>query len=194
MARSIARSLAACEAASRFPGPLGPDAIVVDGDAARLLGASPGGARAAETASPLWTPPEQQDGAPWDAAANRYVLGLVLYRLIAGEHPFAGAGLRHAMEAARRAPPPFKESVATALPAGLQSLTLRMLDPDAGQRPASARAIEEELGGFVGERGGRAASDARPGIEIPWASTPSPAAGEEREGERATIPCRPRLE
>ena len=43
-----------------------------------------------------WVPPEQAGGAPWDAAANRYVLGLVAYRLIAGEHPFAGGGLRGA--------------------------------------------------------------------------------------------------
>ncbi|HTN86220.1 MAG TPA: hypothetical protein VL242_21115, partial [Sorangium sp.] len=113
----LARALAACERASLFPGPLSPDAVLVD-DAggvtlpasalvAALVGARAGrgaasepraeGARASSAVPPLWTPPAQADGALWDSAANRYALGLVLYRLLAGEHPFAGAGLRHAL-------------------------------------------------------------------------------------------------
>src|SRR5262249_7202526 len=100
--------------------------------------------------SPLWTPPAQADGAVWDSAANRYALGLLLYRLLAGEHPFAGAGLRHALgEAAHREAPPFAPSVATALPSGLQSLTLRLLDPDPSQRPAQAAAIADDLSAFL---------------------------------------------
>jgi eukaryotic-like serine/threonine-protein kinase len=187
-ARAIARALAACEEASLFPGPLTPEAIVIEGGVARvpaaelaLADAKEGAARTAETASPLWMPPAQADGAPWDAAANRYTLGLVLYRLLAGEHPFTGAGLRHAMEAAHRAPPPFKESVASGLPAGLQSLTLRMLDPDPAQRPGSARAIEEELAAFV-------AAGALPPNPRPL---PPAAGGRGAGGSRATFPARP---
>ncbi|WP_437961532.1 hypothetical protein WME76_19065 [Sorangium sp. So ce119] len=172
LAIAIARALAACERASLFPGPLTPDAILVD-DAgqvtlpagalvAALVGGQAGrgaasepraeGARASSAIPPLWTPPAQADGALWDSAANRYALGLVLYRLLAGEHPFAGAGLRHALgEAAHREPPPFVEGVAASLPAGLQGHVLRLLHPDPARRPSRADAIADALGGFLDE-------------------------------------------
>ncbi|AUX43906.1 hypothetical protein SOCE26_053620 [Sorangium cellulosum] len=168
----IARALAACERASLFPGPLSPDAILVD-DAgqvtlpasalvAALVGAPPDrgagsepraeGARVSSGIPPLWTPPEQADGAVWDSAANRYALGLVLYRLLAGEHPFSGAGLRHALdEATRREPPPFVEQIATSLPPGLQGHVLRLLHPDPAERPPRAEGIVGVLTGFLGE-------------------------------------------
>ncbi|WP_437805073.1 hypothetical protein [Sorangium sp. So ce1078] len=169
LALPLARALAACERASLFPGPLSPDALLVD-DAgqvtlpasalvAALVGAPAGGggsapraegARVSSEIPPLWTPPAQADGAVWDSAANRYALGLVIYRLLAGEHPFAGAGLRHALgEAARGEPPPFVESVATSLPAGLQGYVLRLLHPDPAQRPPRAEAIADALSGFL---------------------------------------------
>jgi hypothetical protein len=171
---SIARALSACERLSLFPGPIAPEDILVSGTACALradafvrsaLGGhdASGGAGLPEM-SPRWTPPEQAGGAVWDGAANRYVLGLILYRLLGGEHPFAGAGLRHALEeAARREPPPFVESVARDLPAGAQSFVLRMLSPEPSERPASAQAIAEAIAGFL--RGGAIAEVAaeRPG-------------------------------
>lgn len=157
---SIARALSSCERQALFPGPISPETIAVDGTSATIhaeafvrsaLGAHDAGALAlAAEISPRWTPPEQAGGAVWDGAANRYVLGLLLYRLLGGEHPFAGAGLRHALEeAAKHEPPPFVESVARDLPAGLQSFVLRMLAPDASERPANAQAIVEALTGFL---------------------------------------------
>ena len=77
----------------------------------------------------------------WDNAANRYVLGLVAYRLLAGAHPFSGVGLRDAMRAQASPPPPFDDVVARGLRPGLQSLVLAMLDPDPGKRPRSAQEI-----------------------------------------------------
>ncbi len=159
VARGLALALAACEKAALFPGPLSPDGVTVDdgtavlsapGLVAALVGAADAAARGASTVSPLWTPPEQAEGAPWDAAANRYALGLVLYHLLAGEHPFAGAGLRHALDAAaHREAPPFREAVAKALPGGLQSFCLRMIGPEAEGRAASATAVVEELERFL---------------------------------------------
>jgi hypothetical protein len=158
----ITRALAACEKASLFPGAVVPDAILVLDPPGALLpaaalvaamvGAPDSVARGPTDLSPLWTPPAQADGAPWDGAANRYVVGLVLYRLLSGEHPFAGAGLRHALrEAAHREAAPFAPAVASALPSGLQSLALRLLDPQAAQRPAAARAIALDLEAFLDE-------------------------------------------
>ncbi|EYF07735.1 hypothetical protein [Chondromyces apiculatus] len=189
---SLARVLAFCEKASLFPGPLTPQAVLLGSQREApgqvrermqsperapeqaawlhatalvegMVGVPGGAARGTEGLSPLWTPPEQADGALWDSAANRYALGLLLYHLLAGEHPFSGAGLRHAMgEAAHREPPPFPEVVAEALPPGLQSRVLRLLDPDAERRPQRAQEIVEALQGFVrGEGEGDARGERR---------------------------------
>lgn len=157
---SIARALAACERLSLFPGPLSPEEVTVSGSSCSLradafVRSMVGGKGAsagvhASDMSPRWTPPEQAGGAMWDSAANRYVLGLLLYRMIGGEHPFAGAGLRHALvEAAHREPPPFVESIARDLPSGLQSFVLRLLSPEADQRPTGAQSLVESLATFL---------------------------------------------
>lgn len=157
---TLAEALAACEKASLFPGPLSLDAVQFGTDdrvalnasrlVAAMLGAKEGATRAdTEANAPMWTPPEQARGSSWDNAANRYVLGLLLYRLLSGEHPFAGAGLRHALDAAQREAPPFVESVAHELPKGLQSFALRLIHPVVNERPERALAIVQELGRFL---------------------------------------------
>ena len=117
---------------------------VLCGDARTTSGSSSG-------PSPRWTPPEQAGGAPWDNAANRYVLGLAAYRLVAGAHPFSGIGLRDAMRAQSSAPPPFDDDAARALRPGTQSLILAMLDPDATRRPGSAEEIARRCEEIVRE-------------------------------------------
>src|SRR5262249_13492974 len=102
-----------------------------------LLGA-PKDARTTTAPSPKWTPPEQADGAPWDAAGNRYVLGLVAYRLLAGTMPYGGAGLRHAMREQVSAAAPCEAGVAQKLRPGAQSFVLKMLNPERAPRPTRA--------------------------------------------------------
>ncbi len=156
LAEHLATALEACERQALSPGALTPDAIrltdegrpviVAEELLAARLGARVGAAPRDATSAPLWTPPAQLEGAPWDGAANRWALGLILYRTLSGEHPFAGAGLRHALaEAAHREAPPFDDAVVRELPAGLQSLVLKLLHPDAERRPATARAVRESL-------------------------------------------------
>ncbi len=176
--RDLARALAACEKAAIFPGPLRPSEVALGsaGRAEAWIAAEPlvrarlgdvTGASGVTAPSPRWTPPEQAAGAPWDNAANRYVLGLVAYRILAGAHPSSGVGLRDAMRAQDAAAPPFEEAVAATLRPGLQSLVLAMLDPDPAKRPASAAAIvarcEEILGSDVPDHAdARAARAAAP--------------------------------
>lgn len=194
---SLARALAACERLSLFPGPITPEEIAVSGTACALradrlvrsmLGAAEGAKGPLGTeVSPRWTPPEQADGAVWDSAANRYVLGLILYRTLGGEHPFAGAGLRHALvEAAQREPPPFVESVARDLPSGLQSFVLRLLAPEAAERPASAQGIAEALASFLrGESPAAPAEKRRPApVTDARDARPSPARQAEDQHDR----------
>lgn len=151
--RDLAHALAACEKSAIFPGPMRPVDVVLS-SAGRveawlaaesyvraLLGDASIASRTSSGPSPRWTPPEQAAGAPWDNAANRYVLGLVAYRLIAGAHPFSGVGLRDAMTAQASPPPPFDDAIANGLRPGLQSLVLALLDPDPSKRPRSSEEI-----------------------------------------------------
>jgi len=146
---ALASALAACESRALFPGPLrwaglslDPPGIAAESLVRAIVGATSSPATTTSDPSLKWTPPEQAAGAPWDGAANRYVLGLVAYRLISGHHPFEGGGLRHAVsEQASSEPPPFEEAVARALLPGVQSFVLRLLSPDASARPPSAAAI-----------------------------------------------------
>jgi hypothetical protein len=150
--RDLARALAFCERERVFPGPLRPQEIVLEGPGTSnayilaeswvraLLGASRPG-RASSGPSPRWTPPEVAAGEVWGSSANRYVLGLAAYRLIAGAHPFSGGGVRDAMDAARLPPPPFEDAIAGQLKPGIQSFVLALLDPDPAKRFPSAEAI-----------------------------------------------------
>ncbi|MBS2016951.1 MAG: hypothetical protein JST00_28955 [Deltaproteobacteria bacterium] len=158
--RDLARALAACERSAIFPGPLRPSDVVLTSEGRTdawvladhyvrtLVGgqAKTGGSSGPST---RWTPPEQVDGAPWDNAANRYVLGLVAYRLVAGAHPFSGIGLRDAIRAQSSAPPPFDDAIARALVPGIQSFVLAMLDPDRSKRPSSAEEIVRRCEGIL---------------------------------------------
>lgn len=147
--RAVARALAACERGAIFPGPLRPSDIALEPEVMLLtepwLAASlgqAGGAASTSRPSPRWSPPEQADGAPWDGSANRYVLGLVAYRLLAGTHPFREGGLRHALRAqAAGEVPPFDEALARELRPGVQGFVLKMIDGDPKERPRDAAAI-----------------------------------------------------
>jgi hypothetical protein len=157
---AIADALAHAEARNIFPGALHPKAVWVErgGVAAGLradplvrgLLGDPTHAGGSGGGLSRWIAPDQARGAPWDNAANRYVFGLLLYRALAGRHPFRDKGLRHELaEQESRGAPPMPEEVAAALPPGLQSFCLRLLDPDPRARPARASEIATRLRGFA---------------------------------------------
>ncbi len=182
--RDVARALAAGEAKAIFPGPLRPAEVALgsvgrveafvlaDAWIRALVGVTDSLAHSSSTPSPRWTPPEQASGAPWDNAANRYVLGLVAYRMLSGSHPFSGIGLRDAMAAAASTPPPFDESIARALKPGIQSLVLAMLDPDPAKRPPSAEAIARRCEELL--RDAPAVAPASPSVPTPEPRAPAP--------------------
>jgi len=162
LAADIARAMSACEKVELLPGAVTPDSIALGSDSrfgflyaerllAELVGAPAASPEAVAGHVPArWLPPEQAGAEPWDARANRYVLGLIVYRLLAGEHAFKTHGLRLGFEEQRSAgAPPFVDEVARALPPGLQSLCLQMLHPDLAQRPPSAANIERRLRAFL---------------------------------------------
>jgi len=166
--RDIACSLQRFEESSLSPGRLSPDEIALGESGAWLAARAYLAAKLGELApqrggssgpSPRWTPPEQAEGADWDSAANRYVLALVVYRMLAGEHPFAGAGVRHALDEMRRGVAPLPDDAARALAPGVQALLLAMLDPSPSRRPRSAAEVVRRLDEATGaSRPARAAA------------------------------------
>ncbi len=189
MAITAAEALSACEARGELAGLFGPEAIAIATDPtndAELVwvvceslfdvatAAIDAGTITAKSAQ--YCPPAQAEGAPWDAAADRYVLGLCLYRALSGTHPFAGAGLRKALEAAAtQEAPPFPETIAATLPAGLMGLVLRMVAPQVEARPASAEEIADALSRFAPRRGGAFVRRAS-AVPKPAPAAPAPAA------------------
>jgi hypothetical protein len=219
--RDLARALAHCEKHAVFPGPLRPveialgspgrpDAFVVADTWLRaVVGATKSATSTApSTPSPRWTPPEQAGGAPWDNAANRYVLGLAAYRLLSGAHPFSGIGLRDAMDAQAGPPPPFDDELARTLKPGIQSFVLGMLDPDPAKRPRSAEAVAARCEELIRDEPAPAASrgpsrDGRPALQRPSPARPQPVGAlrdalrdprrrGHRQGARASSTERPR--
>jgi hypothetical protein len=158
----LARLLEQCENKKIFVGPLLPDQIeiseggdvilIADEWVARALGRAPS-SPSPEPRRLRFFPAPQASGAPWDAAANRYTFGLLLYEALAGEPAFAGQGLRSSLEQrSERAPSAFSVERSRALPPGVQSLCLSLLDPDVSKRPRSAQEIARELARVQGAR------------------------------------------
>ncbi|HEV8244760.1 MAG TPA: hypothetical protein VGP93_03295, partial [Polyangiaceae bacterium] len=153
---ALARLLELCEGQKVFPGALLPEQVLVDevtleptllaeGWLCRALGAE-SHEPSPERHTLRFFPPEQARGADWDAAANRYVFGLLLYELLAGEPAFAGQGLRLSLdERSQRAPAALTPERSALLAPGLQSLCLRLLDPERTKRPESAAELGKEL-------------------------------------------------
>lgn len=88
--------------------------------------------------------PEQARGEQATSASDVFSFGLVLYELATGTHPFRSASAIDTLCAIGHAEPKSLLSFDRKIPARLQSLLLRMLDKDPGNRP-SASEVEQEL-------------------------------------------------
>lgn len=110
----------------------------VAGDAATLASVVPG--------SYLAMSPEHAAGLKLDERADMYALGLLLYRCLVGQHPFADAAnelvllqqLQHTQH------PPL-QAYRQEIPAALCSLVDQLLSKDPRQRPASALQVRQAL-------------------------------------------------
>jgi serine/threonine protein kinase/predicted ATPase len=101
----------------------------------------------------LYMSPEQARAEPVDAATDIFSLGLVVYELSTGQHPFqAGSevGVLHAIVAQTPVPP---SRLNPEIPVSLEALTLHMLAKDSRLRP-TALEVEAALSQLIAKMPG----------------------------------------
>ncbi|MEA2694299.1 MAG: eukaryotic-like serine/threonine-protein kinase, partial [Acidobacteriota bacterium] len=93
--------------------------------------------------------PEQAQGRTLDPRTDVYSLGVVLYELLAGSPPFAGANVAQVLlQIIQEEPKPLRR-IDPALPADLETLVAKCLEKDPARRYGSARELAEDLDRFL---------------------------------------------
>jgi protein kinase-like protein len=95
--------------------------------------------------TPGYVAPEQILGGAATARSDLFSLGIVLYEMLAGAHPFRRATITDTITAILREDPPSLDNAVPGLPAGIAKIVERCLDKHPADRPASAR----DLGLFL---------------------------------------------
>ena len=85
--------------------------------------------------------PEQARGWPADARSDVFALGAVLYEMLAGKHPFAGATLVDTLSAILREDPPPIETASGAFPSTVDRVVRRCLEKEPSERFQTARDV-----------------------------------------------------
>ena len=96
--------------------------------------------------TPLYMSPEVLQGSPPDERSDLYAVGLVLYEVFTGVHPFLAATSADVIANQLRAVPKPPSEHWNQLPRGLEALILSLVEKDPLLRPASAQAVRETLG------------------------------------------------
>lgn len=89
--------------------------------------------------------PEQALGGPVDHRTDVFSLGIVLYELLTGRHPFAGGGVAATIMNVIQATPPAASSARPDVPKDLDAILARALAKDLDVRQQSAASLSAEL-------------------------------------------------
>jgi serine/threonine-protein kinase len=96
--------------------------------------------------TPAYMSPEQADGGESDARSDLYNLGLVLYEMLAGRHPFDGAPVEVATRhGASEVPPISSRCPGATVDPRLEQLAQRLMQAEPSDRFSSATALLEQL-------------------------------------------------
>jgi len=98
--------------------------------------------------TPVYAAPEQmRDHPDVDHRADLFALGVTMFEMLAGKVPFEASVFETLhLNAASERPSIAARAPGVAAPARLEKLVHRLMSPDPSERPASARAVFDELG------------------------------------------------
>jgi len=128
-------------------------------------------------ATPYYASPEQLQGGAVTASSDIYSLGVVLYELLAGVHPYrAAGGVVHEVVKAiveHEPEPPGKVSGERAWTKDLDRIVLKAMQKAPGERYTSAAELSEDLGRYleglpVAARSGSVARETRRALRRWW--------------------------
>lgn len=126
--------------------------------------------------SPSCLSPEQLQGRPLDVRSDLFALGCLLFRLIAGRHPFLRNGAVEPAALLEGAPAlPVTLADGTPVPSDLSGLVTDLLSADPAQRPQNTHEVRQRLHGI--------ASTLPRSLRFPLAEEARPAFREETSDE-----------
>lgn len=88
--------------------------------------------------TPAYLAPEQVRGEKGDARSDLFSLGVIIYEMLSGTNPFAGASASECIDRVLRLSPPKLTGLVPGLPPGLARLASELMDKDPARRPGSA--------------------------------------------------------
>lgn len=118
-------------------------------------------------ATAAYLAPEQALGMTGDERTDVYCLGAILYDMIGGRPPFAGASPVDVTLQVLQAPPVRPSRLNPAVPREIESLVLRMLAKSPSSRPASAALVSASLRSIAGSLEARASTDGQTPDDFP---------------------------
>jgi serine/threonine-protein kinase len=149
--RDICGGVAAAHERGVIHRDLKPANVMIDGGGrARVtdFGLAVAGERATDSAgTPAYMSPERLAGEAASVASDLYALGLVLYEVFTGRRPFSATSAHDLLMRQRANDFVRPTSVARDVPAAVERVILRCLDPDPKSRPSSVGELMRDLPG-----------------------------------------------
>ena len=98
--------------------------------------------------TPGFLAPEVLRGEAYDARADLYALGVLLFRCLLGRYPFRGTDFRAVVRSTMHDPTPTADDLVDRMPRALAEVVAGLLDKDPARRPGPAGVLYEALDRF----------------------------------------------